>query len=316
MSDPLAHSGAMPSKTIAMNLRAKGAAMKLRAKAAGTKLLKKKHANVAGYLVGVCLCVILGFVVGRMVPRSALGWVPAWIPDLLGIIFSVQWLASVGIPVMATLIAVGAAGIYLTRQISHDQRLVKAERRRAQASVLATSLRDGASLLARAVEVYEERSVWKDGESMKSILVEYDRLIRRGSMRATENFGKSPMIDDIDWSADLFQVFPIWEGLESSDVNDQYSSSAKSWTLASLIGDYHEFLVRTAEQLEDWDGGKSVPKSGAMIAMYGTTTYLPSGGMHAFARPIGAKSLLPDQLSVQGRMYTLTLEVMAEFFPN
>ncbi|MFF1946804.1 hypothetical protein ACFVWF_32220 [Rhodococcus qingshengii] len=318
MSDPLAHSGVMLSKNTAMNLCARADAMKLRARATCTRLFKTKRAKVFGYLLMVCLFMAIGFVLGGMVPRSGLGWVPTWIPDLLGTIFSVSWVASVGIPVIGTFAAVAAAGFYLTQQLSHDQRLARGERRRSQAAILANTLRDAASVLDRAIEVYEGRREWMSGESIETIIRDYGNALERGPRRAVNYFGQHQIFEDIDWSQRFEACFYKW--IEASDGDGVLRPARlRNWTLASLIRDYHEFLVRTAEQLEDWDGGDSLPESGGRLPTYGSVTRLPGGGSLTFVRATGPATPIKapggrkiEWAEQQYALYFVTLEGLAE----
>lgn len=215
------------------------------------------------------------------------GWLSEPFGNLFSIVFSAVWVANVGIPLVATLSAIGAAYFFLRKQISHDTKIVEDERRQAKGRTYASSLKGAVSSLgsiARQIAqgglTDAEISSWRT--SLNLVTGDLGRAwirLRDGLERDAELFS-----DVSAYTRSMTPRLNVWMSEAHAAENVHLPIVARARACAYLLEVYAEFFDRTADQLEDWGGNLPLPSSSARLPAMPPEMHLP-GGVLTFVWP-------------------------------
>jgi hypothetical protein len=177
---------------------------------------------------------------------------PGPMQSLWNEVATAHWVAEVGLPLLATLIALGLSVLFLRRQLRHDRELATAERRVAAASAL------GQALVAEVDRFESEKGdspFWRQKEWPDFGAV----LQARGS--AALVLGDEPALEDVVSVART----PLWIWRTCQSEWGSLHAGGLSLTMFSLALDsvlyeWKETMHRYGAALIRWDGLGQAPR--------------------------------------------------------
>ncbi|MFC9553650.1 hypothetical protein ACFTWF_22615 [Rhodococcus sp. NPDC056960] len=179
------------------------------------------------------------------------------------VLWSSEWLANVGLPLLVAGAALWFAVHALSTQLDSDRRLAREERRQAHAERFAAAIDKIADELERyASDVRNPAHRTPVNGGYMDLLRLMDPLTK-ATLRAMKTLGNSDAIKDVSaFEQSLRHRFSraTTDHVERAR-NAGYTDEDIREALAHLIDEYVQTFRVTADNLEDWDGSRHLPVS-------------------------------------------------------
>jgi hypothetical protein len=164
-----------------------------------------------------------------------------------------RWLADVGLPLLAALIAIALSGYFVRYQINYSRELARAEKRATAAGALGYALIAQVDVLntTRGDSKFWAKTPWPDFGA-----------VVRAQRQASLVLGGGPALEDVVLvTRTPLWAWRTWQG-EWDDLHGQHNVDLVDFGLAmdSLITPWKSLILRYAESLIQWDGLGELPR--------------------------------------------------------